>query len=531
MLVLVASILYWPLPTKLEAAAGDLDPSFGSGGIVVTDFFAGFDFATSLAIQSDGKIVAAGQASNEFALSNDFALARYNSNGSLDTSFGSGGKVITDFFGGEDGIDSLAVQSDGKLVVAGFASTGGLKTRDFALARYNADGSLDTSFGSGGKIKTDFFGDIDEARDVAVQSDGKLVVAGFASTDGLITRDFALARYDTNGSLDTSFGSGGKIETDFFGDIDEAHGVAIQSDGRIVLAGKARGLNPFDFALARYNVDGSLDASFGSGGKLITNFGNTAQAFNVILQTDGKIVAVGGRFDALTEFDFALARYNSDGSLDASFGSGGLVATAISDREDVAFGVALHADGRIVVAGRGSAIGFFSDFALARYNSDGSLDASFGSGGKIITDFSSERSEAGAVAVQPNNKIVAAGFANGDFALARYDGGGFDLCLQDDSGGNLLLFNSTTGEYQFTRCSDGFTLAGTGIVTIDGCRIMLKAKASNHSINASVDTCQHTGNATVVLSSQRRLTALSIIDTNTGNNTCRCPNSITTSDH
>jgi len=249
----------------------------------VTTDFGGSDYGFSVALQPDGKIVVAGYAGG------DFALARYNSDGALDTSFGSGGKVTTDFGGSyhPDGF-SVALQPDGKIVVAGYA--GG----DFALARYNSDGALDTSFGSGGKVTTDFGGS-DAGYSVALQPDGKIVVAGYAGLD------FALARYNSDGALDTSFGTGGKVTTDFSGGRDVGYSVALQPDGKIVVAGYAG----VDFALARYNSDGALDTSFGSGGKVTTDF----RRFR--LWTFRR--APARRQDRVAGYagvDFALARYS-----------------------------------------------------------------------------------------------------------------------------------------------------------------------------------------------------------------------------
>ncbi|MBA2434942.1 MAG: hypothetical protein H0V54_07660, partial [Chthoniobacterales bacterium] len=234
--------------------------------------------------------------------------------GDLDPTFGTNGKVTTDFGTIIDEARAVAVQPDGKIVTAG-ATVGG-NFFDFALARYNTDGSLDITFGTGGKVTTAFNTNNDEAFAVALQADGKIVAAGFAVIGG--TDDFALARYNTNGSLDTTFGTGGKVTTAFGSSIDRAHAVAVQPDGKIVAAGRAViGGGSFDFALARYNTDGSLDTTFGTGGKVTTACGSSNdEAFAVALQPDGKIVAAGRVFS--NKEDFALARYNTDGSLDTT---------------------------------------------------------------------------------------------------------------------------------------------------------------------------------------------------------------------
>jgi uncharacterized delta-60 repeat protein len=399
---------------------GDLDPTFGSGGKVTTDFAGGSDVAIGVALQPDGKIVAAGSATPKATIFSDFALARYNSDGSMDATFGSAGKVTTDFGGDGDRADSVALQLDGKIVAAGTTSTPGVGGfSHFALARYNSDGSLDATFGSGGKVITDFGGG---AEAVALQPDGKIVAAGSASPGATIFFDFALARYNPDGSLDATFGSGGKVTTEFTGGSDRASAVALQPDGKIVAAGTAFTGTSYNVALARYKPDGSLDATFGSGGKVTTEFtGNFDQANAVALQPNGKIVAAGNT-GAGTSHDFALARYNPDGSLDATFGSGGKVTTDFTGGSDQATALSLQPNGKIVAAGTAST-GTILEFALVRYKKHGGLDPSFGSGGKVTTDFTGSNDVAWGVALQPDRKIVAvggAGTVNSDFALARY---------------------------------------------------------------------------------------------------------------
>ncbi len=405
------------LSSPLNAADGDLDPTFGTGGKLITDFGGRSDGAAAMAIQADGKIVVVG---DSFAgATSDFALARYNSNGTLDTTFGTAatGKVTTDF-GGVDQPRAVAIQPDGKIVVGGAAGAPNL----FALARYNPDGSLDPSFGSGGKVTTSFAerGGQVGVNAVAIQPDGKIVAAGFAGTSGS-DRDHALARYNPDGTLDPTFGTGGKVITSFNG-FDEAAAMALQADGKIVTAGfSGPASGSFDFALARLNPDGSLDPTFGTGGKVIIDFGGPGeeQGRSVAVQPDGKIVVAGISIVGGT-FDFALARLNPDGSLDPTFGTGGKVTTDFGS-SDGGSSVAIQPDGKIVVAGF-SNVPF--DFALARYNPDGSLDPTFGTAGKVTTDFGGSSDAGGAVAIQADGKIVAAGYSNiggtFDFALSRY---------------------------------------------------------------------------------------------------------------
>ncbi len=390
-------------------ATTDLDSSFGNGGRVVTDVSGRYDEARALAIQADGRIVAAGvtgTGSNE-----DFALVRYKTDGALDRTFGVGGTVITDVSRGSDAVWAVAIQSDGKIVAAGVASG------DFALARYNADGTLDPQFGNGGTITTDFGGD-DKANALALQRDGQIVVAGVAGG-----RDFALARYRTDGTLDATFGTEGKVTTDFSDNADVAFALAIQPDGMIVAAGATGEFPTAAFALARYNADGSLDAGFGAGGRVTIEFGRDARAHALAIQSDGKIVT-GGFVNNGSSGDGALTRHNADGTVDRAFGTAGRVVTDFGGRN---FGsaLAIQSDGKIIVAGSDDFPPYY-DFALARYEPDGSREVNSSRDGTVLTEFGGN-SWINAVAVQSDGKVVAVGYArpssSADFALVRYDSG------------------------------------------------------------------------------------------------------------
>jgi uncharacterized delta-60 repeat protein len=405
----------------LHAADGDLDPTFGTGGIVTTDFGNTFDAAEEVAVQPDGKIVVAG---TRFTSSGDFAVARYNTDGSLDTSFGTGGLVFTDLNGGSaDLARAMALQADGKIVLAGDTSATVVPAdQDFAVVRYNTDGSLDTTFGTGGIVMTDFGAQFFEgAFSVAIDSAGRIVAAG-GSFNFTTARDFAVARYNPDGSLDTTFDGDGRVITPLsLTNVDIAADVAIQPDNRIVVVGFANG----KMALVRYDTDGSLDTTFGGTGVVAPSFGGISdEASAVIVQPDGKVLAVG----VTTVFgngDFAMVRYNADGTPDASFGSGGLVATDFSPADRLN-DVALQADGRIVVIGTATG----GDFVTLRYEADGTLDATFGVSGMVQTDVASSSSDvARGVAIQTDGKILvvgqiafgtAIGFA--DFGVVRYEG-------------------------------------------------------------------------------------------------------------
>ncbi|MFN9437114.1 MAG: cadherin domain-containing protein, partial [Planctomycetota bacterium] len=286
--------------------------------------------------------------------------------GDLDITFDGDGKVTTAVESFDDTARSVAIQSDGKIVVAGTSYIWG-NAYDFALTRYNSDGSLDTTFDGDGKVTTNLGSSHDEANSLAIQSDGKIVVAGYSYAGSLA--DFALARYNSDGSMDTTFDGDGKVTTAVGSFDDTARSLAIQSDGKIVVAGSSHNGSNWDFALVLYNSNGSLDTTFDFDGKVTTAVGSSFDyAYSVAIQSDGKIV-VAGRILNGSNWDFALTRYNSDGSLDTTFDGDGKVTTDVGSSDDEANSLAIQSDGKIVVAGC-SNNGIYWDFALTRYNSE-----------------------------------------------------------------------------------------------------------------------------------------------------------------
>jgi uncharacterized delta-60 repeat protein len=404
------------LAVTAGAAPGDLDPTFGVGGKVVTPV--GYDGqARALVQQTDGKLVAAGL-SNDGVNQPDFALVRYNADGSLDPTFGVGGKVTTPIGIGSDYANALVQQTDGKLVAAGTAVNVGSDS-DFALVRYNADGSLDATFGVGGRVTTAIGTREDEAQALVQQTDGKLVAAGFSSDAG--NSSFTVVRYNTDGALDGTFGAGGKVTTQVGTSFNVAFALVQQGDGKLVAAGMAFGAMDIDFALARYNTDGSLDPTFGVGGIVATPIGPSDDFANaLVLQTDGKLVAAGGSYNN-GPAEVALARYNADGTLDSTFGVAGTVSTPIGGMFEQAQAVVQQPDGKLVAAGF-SINDVEEDMALVRYQPDGSLDERFGVGGKLTTSFGAMSPViALALVQQVDGRLVAAGSTGaGDVALARY---------------------------------------------------------------------------------------------------------------
>jgi uncharacterized delta-60 repeat protein len=395
------------LAAALPAARGHLDPTFGSGGKVTTDF-GGNETALGLAVQADGKAVLAGTRLDP-GPSDDFVLARYTASGALDATFDRDGKVTTDFGGRSDGAGDLAIQADGKIVAAGSGVPAQVRPLDFALARYNRDGTPDSTFGDGGKVLTTFEPtSIDRALAVLIQPDGKIVAAGGTRTGS--AGAFAVARYLPNGSLDASFDGDGLVATPISSGF--VFDLALQPDGKLIAAGWS---NPggFDIAMARYNPDGSLDASFDGDGIVVASSfrPNGTYADHVVVLRDGKILTGGT----------GLVRFNSDGSVDRSFGAGGRAATDLGLVTPV-----LQPDGKIIAAGSTQASGQYSDFGVVRLTAGGRIDPTFGRSGKVTTDFRPQ-DDATDAALLANGKLIVSGYtsqvpfeAPADFAIARY---------------------------------------------------------------------------------------------------------------
>lgn len=402
---------------------GDLDSSFGEGGRVVTAF--GLSTAgQALAIQPDGKIVLAGRF-GQFrnygfnCAACGFAVSRFRSDGSLDASFGQDGLVRTDITPELDAADQLLIQPDGKILVGGY----GGKERgvsepvsDFALVRYMPNGTLDEGFGTAGMVTTDF-GFRDGIQAMALQPDGKIIAAGYSIDDiGDGPFSLALARYNMDGDLDLTFGSGGRIVADG----GQILALSVLPDGRIRAAGVSGG----SFLLASYNQSGSLDTSFGDNGIVTTEAVTFAFGGDMVFAPDGSVFASGSmRYSnpRCSSNAFAVAHFTQDGALDASFGNDGEVRTILTCTS-YARAVAPQPDGKVVVAGV-AYLGFTTSvFALARYNQDGSRDQSFGRHGKVTTRFDGTQAKAAAVAIDSSGRAVVGGTAGNSFALARYTG-------------------------------------------------------------------------------------------------------------
>jgi uncharacterized delta-60 repeat protein len=403
------------------AAAGDLDTSFSGDGKTTINFTAGDDPGWSTAVDASDRIVVAGHASG---LGSRFALARFNEDGTLDTTFGDDGRVMTNFTPRYDGAWGVAIQADGKIVAAGDSGLGSGNS-GFAVARYNENGTLDTSFNGDGKITIQFTTRDDPVAGLALAADGKIVVSGGSAVGGANPR-FAVARLDTNGALDPTFSGDGRVMTDLKAtgsNYDYANAVVVQADGKIV----AGGFSAQRFALVRYHGDGTLDTTFGGDGKVrtdVTRYQDTITGLAV--QSDGAIVAAGIAGVDGPNPGFALARYEEAlGALDTTFSGDGKLITQFTSGWDGANGVTVQ-DGSIVAVGAASGSG--GRFALASYLANGQLDTTFGGDGKVTTNFTPREEYARGVDTDASGNIVVAGFAGWGrtehpvMAVARYQG-------------------------------------------------------------------------------------------------------------
>jgi uncharacterized delta-60 repeat protein len=401
---------------------GTPDTSFGSSGKVIQPIGSSDDQGQSLAIQSDGKILLGGSCYN--ISNNDFCIARFNSDGTPDTSFGSSGKVIQPIGSSSDFGQSLAIQpADGKILLGGYCLNG--SNNDFCIARFNSDGTLDTTFGSSGKVIQNIGSSHDYGQSLAIQPDGKIILGGRCYNGS--NWNFCIARFNSDGTPDTSFGSSGKVIQSIGSSSDFGYSLAIQSDGKILLGGSCINGSNWDFCIARFNSDGTLDTTFGISGKVIQSIGSSHDlGYSLAIQPDGKIL-LGGFCYNVSNWDFCIARFNSNGSLDTSFGSSGKVIQSIGSSDDYGYSLAIQPDGKILLGGR-CLNGSNNDFCIARFNSDGTPDTSFGSSGKVIQDIGSSSDFGQSLAIQPDGKILLGGYCyNGskyDFCIARFNSDG-----------------------------------------------------------------------------------------------------------
>ncbi len=441
---------------QLSAQAGSLDSTFDNDGKLVLDILGDLDQCHSVLMQPDGKIVLGGY--SHLPGTNYFTIVRLLPDGSMDSTFGNNGVVTNDLAGNAYYVDKLAIQNDGKIIAAGTIIAPSNFSSDFAVLRIHSNGTPDSSFGTNGFVTTDLnFGSNDLARSVKIQNDGKILVNGY-SEDSFGDADFALVRYLPDGTLDLAFNLDGIIIKDL-GSYDESYGMCLQQDGKIVLSGLTG--NTPDFALARFTTDGELDTTFSADGLVSQSFspGSSDIGADVIQLGNGKLIITGHSWNGipLQNDDFAMMCFNTDGTLDTLFGYGGMLITDYGNNtDDLGIALALQPDGKILVAGRTVISGLMS-FSLLRHNPDGSLDTTFGIGGKAKTDFGFSWVQLGyAVCLQADGKIIVGGFegenADNDFAIARFHSSDSIVGTMELSANapDLILFpNPTDGMVEF----------------------------------------------------------------------------------
>jgi uncharacterized delta-60 repeat protein len=445
-------------PISATNLAGSLDLSFGIGGkaeIPIGNTMSGstsaIASASSVVIDANNRIVVVGSGRNGSNL--DIVLARYTSTGSLDLSFGMGGKVIFPIGSGDDYGRNVAIDGSGRIVVVGFSDNND-NYYNFVLTRYTNTGVLDETFGINGKVIAPIALGENWATSMAIDASDRIILAG--STND-INSDFVLTRYTSTGSLDGTFGTGGKVFSSIGIGAGNGYANSVQLDasGRIVVAGTASNGSNLDFALARYTNAGATDPSFGTGGKVLSPIGaGNDYGSNVAIDVSGKIIVAGQVAPNFSDrSNFALARYTSAGILDSSFGIGGtLIAPNVRDMDDsvaldangriIASSVAIDASGRIVIVGYylndlGSGSSRNVDVALARYTSAGVLDSSFGTGGIVISPIIDGGGLGNDLVIDANDRIVVVGYSadgsNSGFTVARYNGGPNNFTFKADT--------------------------------------------------------------------------------------------------
>ncbi len=457
LIVLLASV------SNFAAAPGSLDPTFGVGGKVARDFTDPV-YIQGVTVQTDGKIVITGLATN--GSTRDFLVMRLNANGEYDPTFGTNGIVYTDISGRYDDPYAVVVQNDGKIVVAGTSSTGGWG--DIVFVRYLPNGSLDPTFDSDGILLLNSFPGFvgDGITTLAIQPDGKILGGGRVETD------FLLVRINLDGTLDGNFGNGGIVVTNSSGFADNLRDVAILPDGKILAAGGSGRC-----VVARYNSNGSLDAAYGAGGLFIMNAGFLTECKGIATQVDGKAVISGYASNARN--NSLVARLNANGSLDTTFAGTGMIVSNLSQSSwDNSCDIAVQPDGKILAAGSSGQSDVY-DFSVARYNTNGTLDPTFGASGISLSV--TPDNESATRAVIYGDKLVVVGDAGGIVAspfgirFARYNLTATPTASSDFDGDgtpDYAVFRPSTSNWYILRSSDNsvqiLQFGANGDVPLDG---------------------------------------------------------------
>jgi len=453
--------------TMFAGLSGRVDRTFSGDGKanLATTMATASDFGRDIAVQPDGKIVVVGQLSGA---SIDFVVMRLNRDGSLDTSFDGDGKVTTDFDGNSDDAYSVVILPDGKILVAGYAVIGG-GFADFAVVRYNANGSLDTTFDGDGKVTTDFASEIDTAAKVIVQADGKYLVLGRTRLPVSFTQKFAAVRYNTNGSLDTTFDGDGRVTVPVTSGSDTLFGGLLQNNQRIVMVGNAGA----DWGIARLLPSGAIDTSFSDDGVITLDMaGFPDTAYNVAQQANNRLVIVGSSGASGGAQDFGIARFLVDGTPDTSFNTTGKLVLAFGTGNfDLCNGIEIQSDGYLLMTGTSNTSGNH-DFAVAKLRPEGELDLNFNGTGKTTIDFFGRGDFAGESVLQPDGKLLIVGNAgvaasDDDIGIARVNtvtkNAPFDY--DGDEKADVSIYRPSLGQWWLNRSTAGTIAATFGVST------------------------------------------------------------------
>lgn len=433
---------------------GTIDLSWNVIGRVMTPIGSGNNQANAMVVQPDGKVLLAGHCYADIHA--NFCALRYNANGTLDMSWNGTGKVMTPVGGNYDLASAVALQPDGKVLLAGYCIDG--LYFNFCSQRYNSDGSLDNSWNGTGTVMTRISSNDDEAIAIALQPDGKVLLAGYCSNG--TNYDFCAVRYNADGTLDNNWNTTGTAITPVGTSHDQATAVAVQPDGKVLLAGRCLDGTTYDFCAVRFKTDGTLDTAWNGSGKVITPVGGDDDfASTVTLQSDGKVVVAGYCYNGELS-DFCAVRYHSNGTLDSDWNGTGKVITRIGRRNDYGVDSVLQPDGKLILAGT-CINGGNTDFCVARYDPHGALDASWSGTGTVITPVGNSFDQASAIALQSDGKVLVAGSCrngtNDAFCALRYDGGPFVYknCSPDIDGDGFIF--ATTDALIYTRVALGIT--------------------------------------------------------------------------
>lgn len=473
--LLVASI-------AAKAQSNIFDPSFGEDGIVTTTISGSYNLATATVVQPDGKILVAGHAGEPSTYK--ATVARYNSDGSLDTAFGNEGTLVIPVGHVKSFSKDIAVQEDGKIVVGAY--TWNNEYGEFAAIRLNEDGSFDTSFGNQGIVIIETSSS-DVAEALSIQQDGKIVLAGYSNDH------FAVLRLNTDGSIDTDFGVNGWAITQFESALSFIMDIEIQEDGKIVQAGfLLNSYEPIEMAASRLNTDGTIDTAFGTNGKVRFNIGEGNDfVSSVALQNDGKIILGGHSWISNEELrhDFALVRLNSDGSQDTSYGDNGVATAQIVDGANYTSSIVIQEDQKVVLSGSTVKLQDYR-LGLVRFDTDGSLDETFGGDGTgmVSPNLNGQDSFGEGLALQEDGKIIMVGrtyptFGTSAMVVMRFDNS--ILGVTDNFLSEVRLYPNPASEYIMLQLNESSSSLNVEIVDILGKRVYASEVSQNERLDVS----------------------------------------------